>query len=76
MIMWLKPLPVAPGYQSPSMWSHPFGLAAGHTWMISNNLVNNIRYGYTRQAFTSAGDSTGNDISFRFVFAPNGQHTM
>ncbi len=43
--------------------------------MISNNLVNNIRYGYTRQAFTSAGDSTGNDISFRFVFAPNSQTT-
>jgi hypothetical protein len=62
-----------PDTTSPAIWSHPFGIAAGHTWMISNNLVNNVRYGYTRQAFTNSGDSTGNDISFRFVFAPNGQ---
>jgi hypothetical protein len=62
-----------PGTTSPVTWSHPSGIAIGHTWMISNNLVNNVRYGYTRQAFTSSGDSTGNDISFRFVFQPNGQ---
>jgi len=62
-----------PDTTAPTIWSHPSGIAIGHTWMISNNLVNNIRYGYTRQAFTSSGDSTGNDISFRFVFQPNGQ---
>ena len=62
-----------PDSKAPSIWSHPWGIAAGHTWSIGNNMVNNVRYGYTRQAFTSAGDSTGNDISFRFVFAPNGQ---
>src|SRR5215831_352064 len=62
-----------PDTKAPALWSHPFGIAAGHTWMINNNLVNNIRYGYTRQAFTSSGDSSGNDISFRFVFQPNGQ---
>ena len=48
-----------PGTTSPVTWSHPSGIAFGHTWMISNNLVNNMRYGYTRQAFTSSGDSTG-----------------
>lgn len=62
-----------PDTTAPATWSHPSGIAIGHTWMISNNLVNNMRYGYTRQAFTSSGDSTGNDISFRFVFQPNGQ---
>jgi hypothetical protein len=62
-----------PGTTTPVTWSHPAGIAFGHTWMISNNLVNNMRYGYTRQAFTFSGDSTGNDISFRFVFQPNGQ---
>jgi len=62
-----------PDTTAPAIWSHPSGIAIGHTWMISNNLVNNMRYGYTRQAFTSSGDSTGNDISFRFVFQPNGQ---
>jgi hypothetical protein len=62
-----------PDTVSPQVWSHPNGLAAGHTWTIGNNLVNNARYGYTRQAFTQGGDSFGNDISFRFVFQPNGQ---
>ncbi|HWY44952.1 MAG TPA: TonB-dependent receptor [Candidatus Sulfotelmatobacter sp.] len=57
----------------PFIWSHPAGIAFGHTWTISNNLVNNFRYGLTRQAFTSGGDSFGNDISFRFVFQPNNQ---
>ena len=62
-----------PDTVSPATWSHPFGLAIGHTWTIGSNLVNNLRYGYTREAFSNTGDSTGNDISFRFVFQPNGQ---
>ena len=55
------------------VWSHPWGVAAGHTWAIGNNWVNNFRYGLTRQAFTSLGDSNGNDIAFRFVFFPTSQ---
>src|SRR5262249_51620468 len=43
------------------------------TWSIGSNLVNNVRYGFTRQAFSYSGDSTGNDIGFRFVFQPTGQ---
>lgn len=58
---------------TPQIWSHPRGLAVGHTWAISNTWVNSFRYGLTRQAFTQGGDSNGNDISFRFVFQPNGQ---
>jgi hypothetical protein len=66
-----------PDTTSPKVWSHPRGLAAGHNWTIGNNWVNNFRYGYTRQAFTEGGDSDGNDVSFRFVFQPNGQqHTL
>ncbi len=66
-----------PDTPSPAVWSHPRGLAVGHTWTIGNNWVNNVRYGYTRQAFTDGGDSNGNDISFRFVFRPNNQsHTL
>ena len=62
---------------SPLVWSHPWGIAAGHTWSLSNNVVNNFRYGFTRQAYTDAGDSTGNDTDFRFVFQPNGEtHTV
>ena len=62
-----------PDSKSQVVWNHPMGIAAGHTWTIGNNLVNNLRYGYTRQAFTQGGDSSGNDVSFRFVFQPNGQ---
>lgn len=62
---------------TPQVWSHPRGIAAGHTWTIGNNWVNNFRYGYTRQAFTQGGDSNGNDIAFRFVFQPNAEtHTL
>jgi hypothetical protein len=48
------------------------GLAAGHTWTLSSNLVNTFRYGYTREAFSQQGDSAENSISFRFVFSPLG----
>jgi hypothetical protein len=66
-----------PDTKTPLVWSHPWGIAAGHTWTIGNNWVNNFRYGYTRQAFTDAGDSDGNDTDFRFVFQPNGEtHTV
>lgn len=51
-------------------WSHPYGFAAGHNWTISNNKINNFRYGYTRQAFSQQGDSGDNAITFRFVFSP------
>ena len=66
-----------PDSASPSVWNHPWGGAAGHTWTIGNNWVNNLRYGYTRQAFSDVGDSFGNDFAFRFVFQPNGeQHSV
>lgn len=66
-----------PGTISPVVWEHSWGLAAGHTWTLSNNLVNSFRYGLTRQAFTKQGDSTTNDTEFRFVFQPNGEtHTL
>jgi hypothetical protein len=62
-----------PDSQVPGVWNHPWGVAAGHTWTMGANWVNNFRYGYTRQAFTETGDSTGNDIYFRDVFQPNGE---
>src|ERR1051325_4204528 len=51
-------------------WSHPWGFVVGHTWTAKSNLVNTLRYGETREAFTNPGDSTENAISFRFVFSP------
>jgi Predicted outer membrane protein len=59
-----------PDTPTTSFWSHPYGFVGGHNWTISNNLVNNFRYGFTRQAFSQQGDSSDNQITFRFVFAP------
>lgn len=63
-------VPQFPDTPSPDFRSHPIGLAVGHTWTISNALVNRFTYGLTREAFTSGGDSIENGISFRFVYSP------
>lgn len=59
-----------PDTPAPNIWSHPTGIAAGHTWTLSNNVINSFRYGFTREAFSQQGDSADNSISFRFVFSP------
>ncbi|HZI88421.1 MAG TPA: hypothetical protein VFD48_16430, partial [Pyrinomonadaceae bacterium] len=59
-----------PDTPAPNIWSHPIGLAGGHTWTLSNNLINNFRYGFTREAFSQQGDSSENQITFRFIFSP------
>ena len=55
-----------PDTPAPTIWSHPMGIAAGHTWTLNNSMVNNFRYGYTREAFSQQGDSAENAISFPF----------
>ena len=62
--------PAFPDTPAPSIWYHPKGLALGHSWTLSNRVVNRFTYGLTRAAFTRQGDQTGNLLSFRFVFAP------
>ena len=59
-----------PDTPAPNIWSHPMGIAAGHTWTLSDSVVNTFRYGFTREAFSQQGDSAENSISFRFVFSP------
>ncbi|MGB7207307.1 MAG: TonB-dependent receptor [Pyrinomonadaceae bacterium] len=59
-----------PDTPAPASWSHPYGFVAGHDWAISGNMVNNFRYGLTRQAFSDQGDSSAPSISFRFVYSP------
>jgi len=51
-------------------WSHPLGYVAGHTWAIDSKRTNSFRYGLTRLAVSDQGDTTGNDIFFRFVYTP------
>jgi hypothetical protein len=62
--------PAFPDTPAPSIWYHPKGFALGHSWTVSNHLVNRFTYGLTRAAFTRQGDQTGNNLQFRFIFAP------
>jgi hypothetical protein len=59
-----------PDTPSAATWNHPRGLAIGHTWTISSSLINTLKYGYTRDAFTQGGDAAQNLLNFRFVFQP------
>lgn len=63
-------IPQFPDTPTPDTWSHPWGFVVGHTWTINNRMVNNLRYGLTREAFTTLGDSNENATSFRFIFSP------
>lgn len=62
--------PFLPDSPKPGTWNHPLGFATGHTWSIKNSLVNDLRFGMTRNAFSTFGDSGANSISFRSVFQP------
>jgi hypothetical protein len=48
------------------------GLATGLTSLLRPNLVNNFRYGFTRQGFEIAGVSTVSAVSFRGLSDPFG----
>lgn len=62
--------PAFPDTPSADTWSHPWGVVLSHAWTINEQLVNNARYGLTREAFSSGGDSAENAVYFRFVFSP------
>ncbi len=55
-----------------TLWNHPKGIAVGHSWTLSNTIVNRAAYGFTRAAFSDQGDESGNFYSFRFIFRPLG----
>ena len=63
-------LPQFPDTTAPKVWSHPWGFVAAHNWTLGRNWVNSFRYGFTRQAFSQLGDSSTNNVNFRFVFSP------
>jgi len=52
-------------------WYHPYGFAAGHTWVINSATTNNFRYGLTRLSLSDLGDAGENFVNFRFIFDPN-----
>ncbi len=48
------------------------GLAVGHTWTPTSNLVNDLRYGFIRQGYSTRGIGTGTGdwVNFRFLAQP------
>ncbi|HEV8139048.1 MAG TPA: carboxypeptidase-like regulatory domain-containing protein [Pyrinomonadaceae bacterium] len=68
--------PTYPDQVAPTIWNHPTGIAIGHTWTLTNHLVNNFKYGRTRLAFSQLGDSAESQVSFRFVFSPTPTRTL
>jgi hypothetical protein len=53
-----------------NFWVNPKGFAIGHTWTLTNSIVNNARFGLTRAALSSQGDNDGVAILFRDIYAP------
>ncbi|HLZ39554.1 MAG TPA: TonB-dependent receptor [Candidatus Sulfotelmatobacter sp.] len=48
------------------------GIAVGHVWTISNNVINNLRYGYVRPNISQSGLQTQGIITFRGLDYPQG----
>ncbi|HYK35553.1 TonB-dependent receptor [Alloacidobacterium sp.] len=46
------------------------GIAGGYTLTLTPNLVNDLRYGYTRQGFSNRGQVDDDYVSFRFLNQP------
>ena len=49
------------------------GMAVGHTWTPTSNIVNDVRYGYIRQGYSSAGIGQGDYVYVRFLTQPTAQ---
>ncbi len=51
------------------------GFALGHTWTPTSNIVNDLRYGYIRQGYSTRGigSGTGDWVNYRFYTQPTSQ---
>ncbi|HKD60558.1 MAG TPA: TonB-dependent receptor [Terracidiphilus sp.] len=58
---------------SSSLEDNTKGMAFGHTWTPTSNIVNDVRYGYIRQGYSSAGIGQGDYVVVRFLTQPTAQ---
>ena len=49
------------------------GFVIGHTWTPRSNLVNDLRYGFTRQGYSDRGVGKGEYVYVRFLNQPTSQ---
>lgn len=61
-----------PDSPTPAFRNHPKGFVVGHDWTITPRLVNTIRLGLTRQAFSYRGDADANVVRF-FTYRPTSE---
>jgi hypothetical protein len=63
--------------QPQNTWSedNTKGFAAGYTWTPTSTMVNDLRYAFIRQGFSTRGIGTGQGdwVDFRFIDQPTGQ---
>ena len=57
------------------------GIAAGYTWIVRNDLINNFRYAFIRQGLGQGGINSQNYVQIRFLddtqaFSPNDTPTI
>ena len=61
-------IPQFPGQQDASIHlENAKGFAAGDTWLISNSLISNMRYGLTRQSFDDTGVQNVGYVTLRDI---------
>jgi hypothetical protein len=58
---------------SSSLIDNTKGMTFGDTWTLSQNMVNDIRYGYIRQGYGNSGVGTGDYVDFRFLDTPTSE---
>jgi hypothetical protein len=49
------------------------GMIFGDTWTIKPTLINDIRYGYIRQGYSTVGPGVGDFVDFRFLSTPTSE---
>jgi hypothetical protein len=63
-----------PGQQASTLTEiNTKGIAVGHTWTPTANIVNDIRYGYVRPSTATQGIGNGEYVVFRFLTQPEAQ---
>jgi hypothetical protein len=49
------------------------GVIAGDTWTINSRMVNDLRFGFVRQAYAISGIGKGEYVDFRFLSSPTAE---
>jgi len=52
------------GLPNTQTYDNSKGIAAGDIWYVSNNMVNNLRYGFVRQGYSNRGSTTSDFVTF------------